>query len=997
MTNNILSPDAAQGFKAGNKQTLATAKGAHDRGRDAVRKVGRDAAIELLRGALRTSRAFSFMQWESTPSAHGHHDGWAGEGVRHTHDIPGFARHIAARADEVHPKPKNKHDNYYGPGIASATSDNCGKSDDDCTTVEALFADADGVGTADAILDTLDKIGAGYVIQYRGLKWHLHLPIAAPLAPLPKKQKRLYIERYAFVLGILAEVAGLSRQGDNGPDGFDHTIATQYMSLAYLYCRRTEEEATPTTDHRDGLFFDFDSLLTAFGFEHRAKAYGDVTITHDTTALVKALVLAGMVCGDPGDDKIHVLCPNRAQHSADSDGTSTSVLFRLTGAFNCKRAHCGGVTTRDLLAAARATGKPEVLAALDEHEGIAAEERGEERVLRARDALSRPRATEPVALDAVPAIIHDAIRGEKPLAGGSKLVIQVSTGGGKTRAVKQLLGPGSVYLANTVKLLEEVRGDLNARDVQTFLDVSARHEINGRSLCAYPKDIEQAQANGLNAGESVCARCPRREGCTARSPLGDRNGVVLSSHQKAHLLSDQVVNYIDEMPTLWVKERVTRADLEILQGVLARPKKLKYNDYAPVMKEQADAIRDWVDVLCKRADDPTRLGSWVLTATEKAARAKAAEFDPRAELGGIFPGARRQPKLSHGPVIVRCIAAAKDLDDIGWPEDTDEDTHGGFFVGITSPIGKELGDKQKTIVLLSATPDLDMLRAVIAPQEMKYLEVVVRPTAAITREMHYVTNLNVRALKKQSGVDLEEKIGELLARALKRFNEWHHETLVKVFAKMIAARGASARDFTTTEIAEVQRQIDDLHGKSMPNGERREQVLVVLAKSIEERVKGIVHARIEEWRTVTGRQIELRHHGELDGLDSMKTFCAVVTIGEQWPDADEVVANVLGVDAFERAMAMVRWQLEQAHGRARDASRTAPCLHLHFGSVPPDSWRTLPGDPYFATLVRQGAGRKAKDVDLASVAGLTHEAAAVVLDVSKATVERRRRKARASA
>jgi hypothetical protein len=129
----------------------------------------------------------------------------------------------------------------------------------------------------------------------------------------------------------------------------------------------------------------------------------------------------------------------------------------------------------------------------------------------------------------------------------------------------------------------------------------------------------------------------------------------------------------------------------------------------------------------------------------------------------------------------------------------------------------------------------------------------------------------------------------------------------------------------------------------------------------------------------------------------MKTFCAVVTIGEQWPDADEVVANVLGVDAFERAMAMVRWQLEQAHGRARDASRTAPCLHLHFGSVPPDSWRTLPGDPYFATLVRQGAGRKAKDVDLASVAGLTHEAAAVVLDVSKATVERRRRKARAGA
>jgi hypothetical protein len=94
-------------------------------------------------------------------------------------------------------------------------------------------------------------------------------------------------------------------------------------------------------------------------------------------------------------------------------------------------------------------------------------------------------------------------------------------------------------------------------------------------------------------------------------------------------------------------------------------------------------------------------------------------------------------------------------------------------------------------------------------------------------------------------------------------------------------------------------------------------------------------------------ELLLGHYGGVRGLDAMKHADALATIGDPWPNLDEVRTEVdflrLGVTWQARAEAICRAELEQAHGRLRTVHRTEPARALHVGRVRPGgaAWDAL--------------------------------------------------------
>jgi hypothetical protein len=107
---------------------------------------------------------------------------------------------------------------------------------------------------------------------------------------------------------------------------------------------------------------------------------------------------------------------------------------------------------------------------------------------------------------------------------------------------------------------------------------------------------------------------------------------------------------------------------------------------------------------------------------------------------------------------------------------------------------------------------------------------------------------------------------------------------------------------------------------------------------------------------------DVAYYGNNRGLDAWMGFDGFATLGDAWPDlgkAEEEAEALELADIDGAILGKARAELEQAHGRARDTSRSAPAWHLHLGSVAPTSWhtsntrieRTLPGRPKAASAM----------------------------------------------
>ncbi len=90
------------------------------------------------------------------------------------------------------------------------------------------------------------------------------------------------------------------------------------------------------------------------------------------------------------------------------------------------------------------------------------------------------------------------------------------------------------------------------------------------------------------------------------------------------------------------------------------------------------------------------------------------------------------------------------------------------------------------------------------------------------------------------------------------------------------------------------------------------------------------------------------HYGGLRGLDAMKDVDALATLGDPWPNVDDVETEVaflrLPQGWKERALGLCQAELEQAHGRLRTVHRSKPGRAAHFGRVRPGgaAWAAVP-------------------------------------------------------
>ena len=93
-------------------------------------------------------------------------------------------------------------------------------------------------------------------------------------------------------------------------------------------------------------------------------------------------------------------------------------------------------------------------------------------------------------------------------------------------------------------------------------------------------------------------------------------------------------------------------------------------------------------------------------------------------------------------------------------------------------------------------------------------------------------------------------------------------------------------------------------------------------------------------------EINLGHYGGVRGMDSMRDVDCLATLGDPWPNLDEVRHDVtfFGFPQTweQRAEALCRAELEQAHGRLRAIHRQRPGRAMHVGRVLPggSGWET---------------------------------------------------------
>ena len=103
-----------------------------------------------------------------------------------------------------------------------------------------------------------------------------------------------------------------------------------------------------------------------------------------------------------------------------------------------------------------------------------------------------------------------------------------------------------------------------------------------------------------------------------------------------------------------------------------------------------------------------------------------------------------------------------------------------------------------------------------------------------------------------------------------------------------------------------------------------------------------LRSSVQAWRG----PVCLGHYGAMRGLDSMSDVDCLITFGDPWPNLDAVRHDVeffgIAVPWQERAEALCRAELEQAHGRLRVVHRQRPGRAMHVGALLPggSGWET---------------------------------------------------------
>lgn len=254
-------------------------------GRRYVRRVGRDAALAALRGALDSSRdrAVATLWQFGQRSTFGGRPERLGCGTRVEWSITEHAEYLKSIAGEVHAKGN-------GPCRTLGEGRYRGSSDAEFVARSGLFLDCDGCGPVDPLAAMLDELGLAYIIQKRpGTdRWHAELFYSTPVQRdndgtgedgLRSWKNLSYRPMTGWLMGIFSELGELDCRFETHNNavsiskfGADGAVGNRLLGLGNPYTRRSPSESTPETVCREGSFINVQKLLIATSFSPPVKA-----------------------------------------------------------------------------------------------------------------------------------------------------------------------------------------------------------------------------------------------------------------------------------------------------------------------------------------------------------------------------------------------------------------------------------------------------------------------------------------------------------------------------------------------------------------------------------------------------------------------------------------------------------------------------------------------------------------------------------------------------
>jgi hypothetical protein len=910
------------------------------RGRERSRQLGRAGLIDLLlRAKADWDHIARYTQWENGfTSTKGGKSDEPGTGKRR--EVP-FGKYAAETEEYARSKVRAK---KKGRCISHGLSRFGGSLDAECEARTMLFADADEVGGFHHLKAALDETGFAYVVQESGgskpgkPRWHLELPLAAPLVPTAdiKRWKDQHRAEYGFVLGVFSELADLSCSAD-GKVGFD-PATDRLLQVMEVGSRRTTNAPMPATVWAEGYALDWCKLLHAAGYvpppkkttsaasaATRIASTGSPVVDGSALPLVKAFALDGLVTR-PRDGKTDVICPWSTKHSTGTPGDTGTVIMHYDpeGVFHCSHDHCRRWRRRDVYRKLSAAAQ----ALLDEAAGL----RGRQRL---REQLKAQRvqheARKVVTLDGVEQAISEELQKVKP---GELVLVVVPTGAGKSRACRIALGKRGhgIFAYPTHKLGDEVEADFAMMNtpVQRRRGVLSVRDATGNVVCKHPIAAAEIQKSGGSVPQLLCRRCPDRKQCIAGKPVGSGD-IILLTHQlvlqtRARRPDELVI--VDETPQL--------AD-EVVLGPqkLAEAEQLLAGEF---LFDSFDlsfglAMRIWIGILIATAGG-------TLSLTAAVASYKATPEGQKRLREGVGLGHPAQWLYDSSGSDKELLFHVLDMVTVFGCSRTE--TIQAATVGPTLAEVRHLSDS-----LLQRSSDcLRLLR----PLRLAAEAVLDRGVEALRwRSRKLVVRqptLVAQDLKLHGGVILDatpdlDELGEL--RPDLRVVELAVVDGATVIRRALY-RPRASRAHLLKNKEPVWSRVRQLLSQALERvGEAEGQKLLVVSyKAVIEGLKRPTNPcadLLAEWVT-DGGQIDFTHYHAQRGLNSWKEFDACVTIGDPWPDVESFGerAEELEVEHDEYLRRFAARELAQTHGRLRAPSRKAPAFLLHLGTVAPSDW-----------------------------------------------------------
>jgi hypothetical protein len=816
-----------------------------------------------------------------------------------------YVRDCVALANQVLPKEK-------APGIIHGDSGGS-RYKADVKTSSALVIDSDKQLLPFEDIDAmLGKLPYRYLFTWRSGKFHLVLPLAAPITVDPDGIR----ERREVGVGFFEDV--LDRE-------LDYTTAVA-NALLHPYTRQTEADHVEVRIG-EGPAFDLDEVLAERGYRARtprkrsdpgAGTYGQ---WHDfSLKVVEALKAKGCWLDAPArNGRVAVRCPFHPESSRGPGDTST-ILFAESGWLFCSHNRCHFRTQYEYL----------------DKLGLA-----EGDIPAGLRLLLEAAATPRVSLEEASRRIRLALMSARPYE-RTATVVRVTTGAGKTRAAAEFLdgycsprwdaetgdvipGRSAFFATPTNALLREVSERVHVEH-RTVTGVLAVLNDEGSPACRKHDTARRLQQSGGDIHRLMCSPCEYREGCLAREGrVRGEGALTLTNHTLLPSLVREAADggrvpliVWDESPPFVEVVRITFSELEWLldrfdfEDDPRRPVNLaRLQEVTAFGERYRVAMRPLIEVLRRM-----RGGVGLAEAAESYAATRLAESQlARAEsmlgipaagaawdrIRAVAAGSNRvnaadlgfdQLSETNQEVVLRAERLASAVVSVLRDGARFFENPGALEVAYLTPAGRLWRDFGG--VLLDATAPIHDLRAIRADAEVVDIAVEDAGTGS-ERVMAFVPRLGRSHLAQDPTRRLES-----FGAVANHVSRW--------------VRRAGAK-----------------------------RVLVLTYKPFLEEVRAAVAGAVDG--TVA---VEAHHYGDTRGYDGwfQRGFDTFVTVGDPYSNIvteDRVydTLGVTGVSIDDYCAYRARAEAAQAHGRARDpvAAKTGGGrLHLHYGRLPPLGW-----------------------------------------------------------